>query len=165
MSITTFTIMKKITSTGDTIVEVLISMAVVSLILSGAYATVNRTVINARQAQERGEAIKQVEGQLEKLRTLSKDPTNGVATTTSVFCVSRTTGSLQSFTAPAVNPPMPSLDIDNFANYPADCAEGTAPVNYYMSIERNNEIYTVRARWDRLGGERDEVVIVYRLYL
>lgn len=53
---------------GDTIVEVLIAIAIVSLTLTGAYVSVNRSSNTTRTAQERGEALKWAETQIEQIK-------------------------------------------------------------------------------------------------
>ena len=53
---------------GDTIVEVLLAMAVVGLVLGVAYGITNRSVAIGRSAQERSEALKLAETQLELLK-------------------------------------------------------------------------------------------------
>lgn len=58
---------------GDTIVEVLISISVLSLILTASYALANRSSQGVRQAQERSEALKITEGLLEKLKSELSD--------------------------------------------------------------------------------------------
>lgn len=55
-------------SKGDTIVEVLISIAIMSLVLSISYALSNRNTAFVRQSQEKSEAQKLSERQLELLR-------------------------------------------------------------------------------------------------
>ncbi len=55
-------------SKGDTIVEVLISIGIISLVLTISYALANRNSAYIRQSQERGEAQKLSERQLEMLR-------------------------------------------------------------------------------------------------
>jgi Tfp pilus assembly protein PilV len=56
---------------GDTIVEVLISIAIVSMILGGAYVMTNRSLQATRGAQERSNALKVVEAQLETLKSIA----------------------------------------------------------------------------------------------
>ena len=51
---------------GDTIVEVLIAVVVVSVVLVGAYTISNASLRQIRMAQERGEAQKLAVGMLEK---------------------------------------------------------------------------------------------------
>ena len=61
---------------GDTLVEVLIAIAVVSLILGGAYVTTNRSLYATRAAQERGNALKLAESQIEQLKGIvASNPT------------------------------------------------------------------------------------------
>jgi prepilin-type N-terminal cleavage/methylation domain-containing protein len=61
--------MMRLESRGDTIVEVLIAMAIISLVLVGAYATSIRNVTALQASQEREQAQRLVEGQIEMLRT------------------------------------------------------------------------------------------------
>lgn len=72
---------------GDTIVEVLLAMAVIGMVLGVAYGIANRSVAIGRSAQERSEALKFAESQLELIKVyiaeqdLSSDtPTEVLAT-------------------------------------------------------------------------------------
>lgn len=58
----------KINMRGDTIVEVLIAIAVVSLVLAGSYASTRRSANATRTAQEQGEALKFAESQVEQIK-------------------------------------------------------------------------------------------------
>jgi prepilin-type N-terminal cleavage/methylation domain-containing protein len=62
---------KRLAERGDTIVEVLIAIAIISAILSGAYIVVNKSLIAGRESQERGNALKLSQGQIERLKNLS----------------------------------------------------------------------------------------------
>ena len=73
---------RKLAERGDTIVEVLISIAVVSLILGGAYVTTNKSLQGTRAAQERSDALKLVEGQLETIKAVAGA---GTATSDQLF--------------------------------------------------------------------------------
>lgn len=53
---------------GDTIVEVLIAIAISGLILAGSFVSANRSSQITRTAQERGEALKIAEAQVERIR-------------------------------------------------------------------------------------------------
>lgn len=59
--------MYRLKQTGDTIVEVLIAVVVVSVILVGAYTISNVSMRQIRISQERGEAQKIASGQLEQI--------------------------------------------------------------------------------------------------
>lgn len=63
-------IMKIIKSNaGDTIVEVLIAIVILSLILTGAYVSANDSLTNIRDAQERIQALGYAQSQAEDLRS------------------------------------------------------------------------------------------------
>jgi len=53
---------------GDTIVEVLIAMAVLGLTMTTSYKSINNILINFHEANERAQAVKLVETQIEELR-------------------------------------------------------------------------------------------------
>ena len=62
---------------GDTIVEVLIAMTIVSLVLAGAYASSNRNIRSTLDAQEHGQALKLAESQVEYLRSAAQKAGSG----------------------------------------------------------------------------------------
>lgn len=55
-------------SRGDTIVEVLISIAIIGAVIAGAYALASRSLREGVSAAEHGEAIKLVQNQIELLK-------------------------------------------------------------------------------------------------
>ncbi len=61
------------TTTGDTIIEVLLAMAVAVSVLAGAYVLANQAMRLGRQAQERTEANKIAQGQIEALESLARE--------------------------------------------------------------------------------------------
>lgn len=77
---------------GDTIVEVMMAIAIVSAVLVGAFVATNRSSQTTRTAQERGEALKWAEAQVELLKAAAdtgtpnlNDPSNPTP-----FCISGT---------------------------------------------------------------------------
>lgn len=137
------------TDRGDTIVEVLLAIAVVSAVLGGAYVSANRSFNNTRQSQERGEASKLVEGQLERLKQATQsNPTlyfNLPETTPYPFCLDN--------------------DLARQSDASAACRVGPDG-RYQLKIERAGNSFTASAHWIRFGGgaAQEEVKIVYRLY-
>lgn len=159
---------KKLNSKGDTIVEVLISVAVLGLILAVSYSIASKGLRISRQAQEHAEALKIAEGQLERLK--ARAATNpDVFSQPGGFCMA-------SDTAPqSITPPSPTATLpDNFGNYNnckftlkgQPCTIGYC---YNAGIRKgsgsNANTFTVTIRWDSIGdSEQDEVKISYRLY-
>jgi len=138
---------------GDTIVEVLIATAVISAALGMAYAISNRSLRAGQQSQERVEALKLVEGQIEKLKYLAR--TDGAFDTVyraSDYCITQTT------------PPQKKAKTD------ALC---TVNNRYALEIAYTGDVvndpprrlgnFLVKATWNRLGGGADELVINYQL--
>lgn len=145
---------------GDTIVEVLLAIVVVSSVLAGAYASANRSLRGGRQAQERAEALKMVESQIEQLKAASAS--NNAVFSTQYYCFD-SSGALKTLNALPNSDP----DVDDFSVvYPGACRYGTIPGNYNLSIvpDAASRVFTVRARWDNVQGTgRDEVKIFYRI--
>lgn len=143
--------------TGDTIVEVLIAIAVVSLILGGAYVTTNRSLLATRAAEERGNALKLAESQVEQLKGIANsslaDTIFGTGTPMP-FCISGVSGAVVAVANP-------------------DCvvnASGT-PTNiepkYNLSVERgpDGNTFTVTNEWETASGDvTDSLRLIYRVY-
>jgi type II secretory pathway pseudopilin PulG len=64
---------------GDTIIEVLMSIAIVGAVIAGAYALASRSLAEGISASEHSTAIKMAETQVETLKSRQKDALNGQA--------------------------------------------------------------------------------------
>lgn len=74
---------------GDTIVEVLLALAVLGAVLGGAYVVTNRNMVINQASQERSQAVKIAESQLEQVRNVFEtDYESVVALSTNPFCMS-----------------------------------------------------------------------------
>lgn len=154
---------KKLASRGDTIVEVMIVLAVLGLAMSICYATASRSLVNARQAQENAEASELVSSQIEQLRANSLLPTSDgnspynstVNNTAKAFCFAGS--DMKDFSINAAN-------LANFSSYSrVECIKDG---RYHLAIKRaigtNN--FTVTAYWDSVSGEgQDSVTMNYKL--
>ena len=153
---------KQLAKRGDTIVEVLISIAVVSMVLAAAFVSANRSLNGSQQSQERTEAVKYTEEQVERLKAQAAVPGNTVFTIGSSFC----------FDSNGAQKSMPSvvgdLSSDNFAAYESSGCVRPPSNRYHLAITRdpsNVNTFNATTRWDRAGGGgRDEVRIIYRVY-
>ncbi len=154
----------KLNARGDTIIEVLLALTIISSMLAGAYVTLGQSTNNARQSQERSEALKLVESQVERLRLISDSI---AADRTEIFCLD-SAGVVKSAYNPARNRPMVALESDTFASYATDCKVQAVSggITYYLSIEpETGKLYRFRARWDKAGGAgggKEEAKISYR---
>lgn len=161
--------MNKLNTRGDTIVEVLISIAVVSFVLGAAYVSANRSLQGSRQAQERAEATKLSEAQLERLQIAAEkhptgDPESPFGGGTA-FCIA------DDLTTPdlASTPPA-DFQTDNLSSpppsgrYPDTCkfSLNNGGYYYFASVERaNGTTFIIRIRWNRIGGAGNEEVKMY----
>lgn len=87
---------------GDTMVEVLISMAIVSMILGGAYVTSNKSLIAIRDAQEHVDALKLASAEVELIKSITPTPglicytLDGTMQTIATNCTLTNTGAINS---------------------------------------------------------------------
>lgn len=142
---------------GDTMIEVLISMAIVSTILGGAYVASNKSLLTIRDAQEHVDALKLADGQVELIK--ATPPATAIRNS---FCyvLNTSTG-----TTPQAVP-------DNGSNCILTSKGELAPTGvqpaYKVTVTYNpapnSLIYTVKVVWDTLTGQMNggNVTLVYR---
>lgn len=144
---------------GDTIVEVLIAIAVMSLVLGGAYVTTNRNLLATRAAQERGNALTLVESQLEQIKSMAITNPEALFDTNAPaeFCIT---------------PDLALVGADA-----ADCQVGqsgapteTEPI-YNLAATRTGPdsnqgyVFEVICTWEDPSGDQiNEVKMIYRIY-
>lgn len=133
---------EKLSNRGDTIVEVLIAITVLSAVLGGAIVASNRNLTTTRATQERGEALKLVEKQLELLKAKSQE--DQAAIKIADFCMN------------GLSVVAPSAD-------PACTQSPPGGYTYKLMITYNAGIHTVRAEWDRIGGGDQNIEIKYKV--
>lgn len=144
---------------GDTIVEVLVVVAVLGFVIMISYSVATRTQRTNRQTEEHTQAIKIAEGQLEKLRSYN------TAIIGTNFCFNQN-GDL--VTLPG-GVQAPDYTQEDFSLYPDDCklppvGGNCASYCYYVSVNKGNDgLYTVAVRWDGPTGRRDQVILQYRM--
>ncbi len=153
---------------GDTIVEVLFAIAILSLVITGAYNFATRNLLAGRQAQERTEATQLAQSQIESLAAAATQSSSPIFSESKIFCFEN--GTVHE--SDAMGGTVPVLSGDDFGNYDASCkvnADGTPGGFYNLAIknETNGE-FSVYVRWYRIGGRsdtsRDEVGMVYRVH-
>lgn len=164
---------KFLDSRGDTIVEVLVVLAVLGLAIAIAYSTANRSLLNARQAQENSVGTRIAQAQLENVVSMGcasgnpncPDPTNPASPNYLLFqpgshCIDTTTDpyTIRTNTSPNVFSP---------AGYNPACITGSVP--YYASITYRDTLaqphtFVIVVTWaDVLGQGNDTVTMNYRL--
>jgi hypothetical protein len=151
--------------TGETIVEVLISVAVLGLILVSTYVLANQSGQANRQAQERAEALNENSGHLELFKTYLEDE-GDLPTSTGLFCVYQDSSGVLSIEG-GINGIPEDAQADPLTSYPGECKSG--PEGRYNTAIRKitdetGTTYDVITRWDRVsGGGVEELSLLYKL--
>lgn len=151
---------QRLNQRGDTIVEVLISIAVVSLILGGAYVTTNKSLKAERGAQERTNATKLVESQIESLKSIAiDDPDALFKNAPTNFCVTPN----QQIVA--------AVQTNNTCRFDTSGANNnTTEPAYFISATLSQtsgvNTVTIKNQWAAIesGSTTDTITMTYRLY-
>jgi len=123
---------------GDTIIEVLIATAIISLTLVSSFAIINRNTRASQDVQEHSYAQKFVEKQIEYLKSQSGEPN------ASDIC-SKSSGSY---------------------NSDKTCTITTGGADYVVSIVKDQKgLYKVKIKWMTLEGREAQETAYYRLAL
>ncbi len=142
---------------GDTILEVLLAIVVVSAALGGAFATMDRGTKGTRASHERAEALKITETQVELLKYNIKN--NGSAlkapSLPAIFCIAENGAG--------------GFDFKSTTDTPSQCSFGVIPNGYNVEINKSapsgDVLFTVTTSWESVQGNNDRVVIKYKASL
>ena len=131
---------------GDTIIEVLLSMSIIGLVLGSAFGIANRSVNVGQDAQERSEALKIAESQLEQFKsTYPKDSTIRARSDVQPFC----------FESSALSPVKDASDAKSCLKQNGSGGTGLYDIAIIPpSGASPTASYEVRITWDRLGANQ-----------
>ncbi|MEO6513365.1 MAG: prepilin-type N-terminal cleavage/methylation domain-containing protein [Candidatus Saccharimonadales bacterium] len=139
---------------GDTIVEVLIALAIISSVLAGAFFVTNRSAQNIRDTEEHTQALQLLQGQIEQIRTMASDPnaTNGQFPPQLCF---DDKGVIQS-----------ASSANDFTTC-TDNLNGTSGVTYGFNTVKSNlpgnmRLFTSVVKWDGLHGQTNSETLLYK---
>lgn len=156
--------LKKLNQAGDTIVEVLIVLAILGLAMGVSYATANRSLLNVRQAEENTAATTIVQTQIELLRTFAQYGINQqskdiFAQSSLGFCIDPTSNQIVD---------LGTAYPTNFGAYTASDAPCIMQNGLYYVADSYNagtQEFTVEVAWyDVMGQGKDTVTMFYNLY-
>ncbi len=142
-------------SRGDTIVEILISIAILSFIMTMSYTLANRSIQGVRQAQERSEAQKIAETQIESLKIYLANPGATLSAVGGEFCLKIDGSNLVKVDIPT----------SPGASVPSDCMTG--PDSRYTSVIKRvaDGVYSANLSWQRADGQgSDQLITWYKVY-
>jgi type II secretory pathway pseudopilin PulG len=162
---------KKMTSTGDTIVEVMVVLAILGLAISISFATANRSLLDTSQAEENSQATEYAETQIEDLRYLaptsssadpSQNPTTNIFNPTTAFCITNPTA------ASPITTIVSNCDFGTqkyqvlVYNCDGYSGGGNDPCT---AASHDSDTFIVQAIWpDALGQGSDSATLSYRVH-
>jgi type II secretory pathway pseudopilin PulG len=151
---------------GDTIIEVLIVLAILSLAFSISFATADMGLNKSQNAEEHSQAVGIVDAQLELLRNDIINQATGLTNPLISFClndnggsISQPIGMMGGGTVPSSNNVDASASNDNYQEYPTNVSTGSCVVNNlyhesitYVSGGTIGPYYNIMARWNGLAN-------------
>lgn len=143
-------------SKGDTIVEVMLSMSILAVILTTAYATSTRSLQSGLDSQYRDQALSYAKQQLE----LVKNADNSQATSVSNYKVARPF---------CINPSNTQLqEVDTNTNKcPAPVGASSANQNQYSVVDSytsSTQTFTSTVTWLAANNQQNQVVLFYKAH-
>ena len=136
--------LKIINNKGDTIVEVLIALAVLMVIIAGGYSIATRSLNGARIAQERSEATMIAQGQLEAINQRVDQAV--------------TLGNLSSGDSPGG---IPAVNRGNFLGGDSDLTVGSSPPRKFTPLKPG---FCVNNSGKAVNSDTDAACIINGLY-
>lgn len=155
-------LIKQGSSRGDTIVEVLISVTIISFILGAAYLLTSRSLQAGLAAREHTEALNYVQGQIERLKSAKESTGTAEFDTTyhaTGYCL---------VADPTTNVVSKKLttDTNKVCNVDSDHPTGSGRYQLsttYISSGSNIDTFKFSATWERVGnGNQESADIYYR---
>jgi Tfp pilus assembly protein PilV len=154
---------------GDTIVEVVIAIAVIAVVLIGAFVVTNRSLTAVRDSQEHSEALNLLQGQVEQLRIAAVQP--GLNSAPSSFCFNN----LGKIVATSSTPGSACTQ-----NSSRQAGNGVADARYSLAITKCSVLlgcpvcatncpstteYILTANWPSPSGGTDRIQLTYRVFV
>ena len=138
--------LRRLNQIGDTMIEVLISMAIVSTILGGAYVASNKSLLSIRDAQEHVDALKLADGQVELLK--ATPPALAIRNSSFCYVLNPSSSSTpQTFPVSGSNCTLTSTGLLAPAG-----VQPAYKVTITYKFDPKSLIYTVQVVWDTLTG-------------
>lgn len=145
-------IIRKMSQRGDTIVEVMICLAVFGGMLSAAFVLTNRNQTTSQAAQERSTAVKIAEGQLEKLKSFVDD---SEIPEFDYFCMDGNSEPIEL-----------GEDMESCASTESEGRYSSIIYSPAKAVEvgGNGNVFAVKTTWEGAITANEEVKIFYSLY-
>jgi prepilin-type N-terminal cleavage/methylation domain-containing protein len=144
---------------GDTIIEVMLAIAVLGMVLAASYNIANRALMTGRYAQEQTEAVKQAESQLEKLKYKASLVKPGDSVTGTIF----DTASGSTTFCIGDDSSLSKITSTN-SSYDSVCKGRSGLYALAINYSATNKTFIVTASWDSPIVNNANVKVAYKLY-
>lgn len=134
---------------GDTIVEVLIAVAIVSSVLVAAFSISNQSLKQIRMAQERSEAQKIAQQLTESLSRIGRESGFAAAANAGPFCK---------------NPAVGNYSTVVYTDTEPACIVNDRYHTYFQKQTSPSGVYKITVWWDGLNNTKQQVVYSYRAW-
>lgn len=136
---------------GDTIVEVLVSAAILAAVLSVAYATANHNLQNSTDADNRNQAIAYVGQQIEFIKNAAANSTAALATyqLKKPFCIMPN------------GTPWTVVDKDGYCTFTSFSASPFGLYRVGVSYDNAKKNFKVQAAWVASNGTHQGTATLY----
>lgn len=136
---------------GDTIVEVIIAIAVISSVLAGAFYLTNHSTRAVRDAEEHAQALQLLQGQVEQLR--AQAPDNRWTDLPAHFCFS-SSGAI----TPLASSTTYGCKAGTYYNFVIDRPAAAPPAG-------QNALFKVKVQWDSILDAKGNESLLYKIPL
>ncbi len=157
---------------GDTIVEVMVVLAILGSGIAISYSSVSRSLAMSQDAKERMEVTQLLQTQLEYVREAVLNPSSSLGVS-----MANTTSQSGSMFCFYVSQPPNTIEIYQFSpidiinanktnpTYPTDCSQGFFGYYITYTTNSNSHIYEAKSSWPSiLGNGQNKANIIYEVY-
>lgn len=153
---------KLLSERGDTIIEVLIAVGILSLALTSAFVLTRQNAAVVRDTQDRATVLQLLRSQAELLRNQSYGETAVTPPAQSIFGNSAYFCMAQKGTGKVSFPSDVTQLEGNMSRYPADCVFDTY---YHIAIRYNSatRVFAIQGSWDTQTKGVGREQLLYKL--
>jgi type II secretory pathway pseudopilin PulG len=149
-----------LSNTGDTIVEVLIAIAIVSSVLAGAFTVTQKSSQAVRSSQERAEMLQILQGQVELVRAIAVGDVGNTADVfggSGAFCIDAVAKTRLPYTGGS------TLPASDMSTVHAKCKNIASLYNIGITYDGLSHTFTFVGWWDKLGGGMNTMRLTYKI--
>jgi type II secretory pathway pseudopilin PulG len=168
---------------GDTIIEVVMSIAIAAAVIAGAYALSNRSLAEGISASQHSQAIKLAQTQIEALKSRQRDATNdtgpwnsnynflgSVPANKNNFCLDTSATAMKDPTGTVLANWLPQYNGNEYSPVCTDTGVAATAkffinvkVMTYSTIPLRKPTYSITVRWESVdGGPYSQSQLYYR---